>query len=421
MRDGIVAGAALSAAACGFAEPLPRLLVLSDVNVERTGGGALAMYRLLADYPKDRLCVVSYPTANWPGPIERLEGVDYRTLAYRIPRVIFNRFNPFWPVVMAKYITLRTGEALAHARQFRPDTVLTVAHHFLWFVADRVARRLDVPLHLILHDDWPHLQSLAPRPWVRPAVVRACEAIARPVLRRAAQRYAVSPNMAERYEQDYGVRCRILYPCRGEDSAEPAVRVRPAPDAQLVVAYAGMIHQCWTVEALRSLAGVLERINGRLDVYAPYAEETFARWGLVSPNIRRVGFLPSARAMAEHVAASAHALFLPASFAAQERRNVATLFPSKLADYTAIGLPLVVWGPSYSSASRWAAENSDACVLVTDSDPAALLDPLTHLFGDPEHARRLAAGAIEAGMRDFDPGSVRARFLGALVGGSNGD
>jgi hypothetical protein len=33
---------------------LPRIAVISDVGVERTGAGALLLYRLLKDYPSER-------------------------------------------------------------------------------------------------------------------------------------------------------------------------------------------------------------------------------------------------------------------------------------------------------------------------------------------------------------------------------
>jgi hypothetical protein len=391
---------------------------LSDVNAERTYAGALVLYRLLCGYPADRLQIVSYPTPGWQGPIDRLPDVPYHPLPYRIPRLIFNRFNPFWPVVMARYIRRRTGEAMAVAEAFRPDAVLSVAHDYLWFVADRVARRSRLPLHLILHDDWPHMQSRAPAPWIRPAVMWACQRLVGRVFRRAAALYAVSPGMAVQYQETYGVSCRVLYPSRGADSPQPLVRVRSGPAEPLVLAYAGMIHTEGTARALRGTAGVLARLGGRLDLYVPYTAEQLAGMGLALPALHRVGFFP-AHELARRIGASAHALLLPASFLPDDRRDISTLFPSKLADYTAIGLPLVVWGPPYSSVVQWAVRNPQAAERVLDPDPAALAEPLMRLSTDTDHARRLAAGAVAAGMRDFDAGAVRARFLSALAPGLN--
>jgi hypothetical protein len=55
--------------------------------------------------------------------------------------------------------------------------------------------------------------------------------------------------------------------------------------------------------------------------------------------------------------------------------------------------------------------------LVTGADAGALAAPLARLGSDIDHARRLAAGAVAAGQRDFDPAAVRSQFLAALAGG----
>jgi hypothetical protein len=399
-------------------EDLPRLLVISDANAERTAGGELILYRLLCTYPPDRLLIISRATNGFE-ECERLPEVTYHSLTYRIPRLVSMRFNPFWPVLMARIVTRRTPEALSLAESFRPEAVLSVTHGYLWFVADELARQLHIPFHLILYDDWPYCQTLNWAAWIRPFAVRACEWTERRVFDRAARLYAVSPGMAERYRTQYGVDCEVLLPSRGEDSPTPAVRVRGGTANTFVVAFAGMLHHGWTRQALIALAGEMAKLNGRVDLYAPYTDEQLAQWGLTGQHIRRVGFFP-AHEMGDRVAASAQALFLPASFNPAERRDVSTLFPSKLADYTGIGLPLVVWGPTYSSAARWAAENPDAAELVTDPDPTALAAPLARLASDDAYARRLAGGAVRAGLRDFDPTAIRAKFFANLQRPSDG-
>jgi hypothetical protein len=400
-------------------EGLPRLLVVSDVNVERAGGGALVLYRLLATYPPDRLMVVSIPTAGWKQPIDRVSGVVYHDIEYRIPRLIFNRFNPCWAAVMAQFIKLQTPKTLRLAHAFRPEAVLSVAHGFLWFVGDTVANWLQIPFHLIIHDDWPQLQTHSAPAWARPYAIKAGVATERPVFQRASGLYAVSPGMAEQYRLECDVVCDVMYPSRGEDSPHPAVRLRREPSEQMIVAYAGMLHTQTARRALSEVAAKLGRMNGRLDLYVPYDQRQLIDWGISGSNVRLVGFFP-AHEMAARVARTARAILLPASFHPADRRDVSTLFPSKLADYTAIGLPLVVWGPAYSSAARWARENPGAAILVTDPDPGSLAVPLARLRDDPDYAEGFAQGAVTAGLRDFDPAVVRSRFLSALQSPSRG-
>jgi hypothetical protein len=236
------------------------------------------------------------------------------------------------------------------------------------------------------------------------------------VYRQAASRLCVSPGMEESCRRWYGAAGSVLYPCCGEDSPSARVRVRPTPGGPPVVAFCGQIHQDGTTDLLRQLAGVLAGMGGRLDLYTLVPAAHLAACGLAPPTVRVEGFLPAAE-LGERVGRTAHALFLPASFQPRERDDVATLFPSKLADYTAIGLPVLVWGPSYSSAARWATENPGAALLFTDADPAPVGDALVRLTGDPAGAARLATSAVEAGRHYFEPAAARRELYAALTGG----
>ncbi len=393
---------------------LPRLLVVSDISVDRTAGGGLVLYRLLRNYPPGKLMVVSRRTDDWSHPIDRVSGAEYCEFAYRIPRLLLMRFNPFWPILMAKYIRWRSSEVVARATAFRPQAVLSVAHDFLWFLADEVATCLQVPLHLILHDDWPTHRVMPQPKWIRPLVQKGCDWVFSQALRRAKTRFCVSKGMNEWYEKRYGIHSQVLLPSRGEDSPEPCVRVRAEASGPLVVAYCGVIHYQWTADSLRSFADILDRLGGRLDLYVPHNSDSLAMWNLVCPNVRLVGFFP-AHQMAKLVSESACALFLPASFGERERVDVATLFPSKLADYTAIGLPILVWGPEYSSAARWAVEHPGATELVIDSSPDAL-EPALSRLKNLDYAQKVAAAGVAAGVRDFDLQAVRRRFFASLAG-----
>jgi hypothetical protein len=118
--------------------------------------------------------------------------------------------------------------------------------------------------------------------------------------------------------------------------------------------------------------------------------------------------------MTRRVSETSDALFLPTSFESAEQTDMATLFPSKLADYTAIGLPVLVWAPRYSSAARWVTENQGAAELITDPDPTALREPIIRLK-NPEYAAKIASAGVAAGIRDFSATTIRKRFMDALV------
>jgi hypothetical protein len=397
---------------------LPRLAVVSDIPVERRAGGMLQIYRLLATYPPDRLLVLSTPGLSSGDPAHRLPGVTYREMTYRFPRLIYNRLNPATSASVAVTMRRYAPEVAARVGEFAPEAVLTVSHMHLWFTAAAAAERLGVPLHLILHDDWPACQANYQRASTRPIARWACHQVMRRIYRRARSRLCISPGMEEHYRACFGVRGQVLYPCRGEDSPAGRVRVRPDAAGPPVVAYCGFIHphaapRSW-LALIRKLADTLAALGGHLDLYTQMPREQLEAAGLTPPTVRYPGFLPPAE-MGERIGRTAHALFLNASFEPSEREEVATLFPSKLTDYTAIGLPILVWGPAYSSAARWAAENPDAAILVIDEDPGPVRDAITRVVADPDYAARLAAAAVRAGDRYFDPSVARSTLFAELL------
>jgi hypothetical protein len=85
----------------------------------------------------------------------------------------------------------------------------------------------------------------------------------------------------------------------------------------------------------------------------------------------------------------------------QDRPNAEVSFPSKLADCTAVGVPLIVDGPEYCSAVRWARENHGVAEIITDESVDALAEAVARLLKDPAHRLQLANEAIRLGQQYF--------------------
>lgn len=395
-------------------DALPNLAVLYDASVHRNGTNPLLLYRLLRDYPPERLRVIH--SENPPtDPGVCLPGVGYHALRVRLPRFVHNRFTrPLWPLSLARRAAAAADRALELLGGFRPEALVTVANGFLWFTADALGRRTGVPVHLFLHEDWPYLVARhLGRPW-RAAVRRAAGRRARPVIRRAASRFSVSPGMAEAVERSCGVPSEVIYPSRGQDSPAPRLRVRPGGAGPPVVAHCGWVHLGGNATLLRQAAAAAAEAGGRLDLYTLHTDADLAAKGLGPPRVRRVGFFPAAE-MGDRLGATAHALLVTASFDAADRDHESTLFPSKMADYTAVGLPIVVWGPTYSSVARWAADHPGATVLVTEPDPRPVAAAFRRLAADPAAADAVAAAGIRAGLRTFSFEVAHGQFLQAVA------
>src|SRR4029453_7093108 len=98
------------------------------------------------------------------------------------------------------------------------------------------------------------------------------------------------------------------------------------------------------------------------------------------------------------------------SFDKVDRPNMEKAFPSKLADYTAVGAPLLIYGPPYCSAVRWAEEMPGAAEVVTTQGVIALEKAVYRLASSPEYRAALGTRALSAGGQCFSHEKVQSVF-----------
>ena len=208
----------------------------------------------------------------------------------------------------------------------------------------------------------------------------------------------------------------MLYPSRSADSPQYDVAPeRLSRDIKtFTCAFAGTINSGGVVSALQRLARSLEPLGGLLLIYGPLTTKIARTSGLAAANIELAGLLPSGRLM-DALRESADALFVPMSFDAADRNSMEISFPSKLTDYSAVGLPLLIYGPPYCSAAQWAAENVGVAEVVTEESEGALSAALSRLAHDPLHRITLAQKALAVGENYFSHKTASEAFLAAIV------
>jgi hypothetical protein len=387
---------------------LPHLLYLGDVPVESSYHGSALLYRLLQDYPPEKLRIVETNLMR-SLPERRLTGVTYGQFPLGHPRPLRTRFARAY----SSWLTIASGRGYQRVAKlldgFQPQAVVTVAHGYSWDAAARFAADRQLPLHLICHDDWPRFANVFP--FLKRRVDRRLGA----VYQQASSRLCVSPFMRDAYRERYGVSGEVLYPSREADAV-----VHEAPPAhlrkqggRLTVAFGGTVNTPGYVRALVSLADALAPLGGRLLIFGPLTAESARRQGLDRPNVELRGLVSSAVLM-ERFRAEVDVLFVPMSFNPEDRPNMEISFPSKLTDYTAVGLPLLIHGPEYCSAVRWARENRDVAEVVPHHEATPLAAAVRKLGDFPELRWRLGQTSLAVGERTFSHRMVRDQFYQAL-------
>src|SRR5260370_26858667 len=134
-------------------------------------------------------------------------------------------------------------------------------------------------------------------------------------------------------------------------------------------------------------------------LYGSTSRAEGAPLGLDLSNVEFPG-LVSARELRERCQKEADFLYVPMSFGESVRVNMRLSFPSKLADYTEMGLPLLIYGPKYCSAVQWARKHPGVAEVVETEDERELLEAVKRL-SNPETRRALAEEALRIGELYF--------------------
>jgi glycosyltransferase involved in cell wall biosynthesis len=221
--------------------------------------------------------------------------------------------------------------------------------------------------------------------------------------------------MAEFYEKKFGVPGNALYP--GRDGQMPTFATPSPRNAQrggpLQFAFSGSLNYAGYGEMLERFAAALAAAGHRLLLFGGHSLETARKYNLDRPHVKRIPAMPVdqlVRALRDQV----DALLVPMTFRPDMRFDMEISFPSKLTEYTTIGVPIVIWGPAYSSAVRWGRDNAGAAEVIDVDETEAVVEVVKRLADDPAMRERLGKRAMEVGEAQFSRAAITKQFLSVV-------
>jgi glycosyltransferase involved in cell wall biosynthesis len=377
------------------------VLLLSGAVPETRFAGSLLLYRLFQTYPTERLCALGPRTH----PSSELLACRYEYLApSRSSRLNLTRFaelkRSLEAIGLAGRIPL--GRVDAAMNGFVPDVVVAVMErHDYMDAAYRLCRQRRLPLVLIVHDRLESFELVYPP--FRPAQLAGNARI----YRFASARLCVSPEMVESLARVYGARGSVMYPNRSEALAPRAAEdsaTLKAPPA-FTIGYAGSLAYGYG-DRLREVMPALAGSSVRLRIYS---HDTAA--ASIAGATHAGGF--PATELWERVKAECDAVWLPYSHHEHVQPLYATHFPSKLTEYMALGMPVVITGPAHATGVKWGLAHRNATVTLADAAVDEIRGTLDRLRNNP-HLRVEVAANARGGDEDFNPIKIREQFLDVL-------
>lgn len=376
----------------------PAVLCLMREIPQTVNAGSLQLFRVLTDYPPDRLMVIG------PAPHPAAERLPcrYATLELRIKRWIDTRLHCYANLAnvvgLVRDFDARVIDGMLGG--FRPDLVLTVMDCYSYYKwAWRYAKRRALPLLTITMDDPTQFERVPgwATLWQRRAIRR--------IYRKAARSLGVCREMSAHLRSHYGRDTETFHfgpPHRlAPRAAHENETLRKPP--RLTLGYAGALG--YYGHAVLAWLPALEAADACLRIYGGESD------GLVAhPRIVHCGRLPP-EDLWERVKRECDAVMLAYSFDDTLAHLHCTHFPTKLSEYCTLGMPLVVTGPSYATGVRWALEHADAALCVTTPDQGAFANAVRTLTLNARFRRELGAAALAAARREFDPETIRRGFV----------
>lgn len=308
------------------------------------------IYRHLRDLAQHGWRVTVSPPAVSVRPLPPGHGLDILPLPTR---------KPWWPPASSHWPPSKRFRAylwyLATRRNRNwnnptPNCVLSVLWGYATLTAAHLARYWDVPLAIWVHDlfremDLPRSQA------------EDFERLTTMVLRRADRVWTVSEELAA----DFAPRCRpgvvrALTPIPEQDAAPPG-GWQPQFLAAPVIAHAGAFHS-YHVPYLVAVARSASRRGGSLLVITPADNPALAQLRDTGVPFRhQPAFDSSANALAFLIsAASAMTIMFP--FEKSAYRHPPVGFPSRLIEFSRLGLPILLAAPSDNPLIGWGRRHS---------------------------------------------------------------
>jgi glycosyltransferase involved in cell wall biosynthesis len=349
--------------------------------------------RLLAQWPINRLLIFG------PKPPEGAETLKCRYHHFQpmIERLQYSRFAPLAPP-LSWLLPFAVPDVEINA----PAVVLSVMQTSIYYrAAAEVAWRYQLPLALVIHDDPEEIEPV--RWWTRPLVRKFHSN----VYQGARVRFCVSPQMQDELSVRYNAPSDVLYPSRSQSIKPRAIALNETlrRKDRLVIGYGGSIKYGYG-ERLEELLPEFQKHEVTLRIYS--LQEP---WFLSERAVEYAGPSNSPDTMWQRVKEECDAVILPYCGPEHGHQSLyRTHFPSKLPEYLALGMPIVITGPEYATGVQWGNANPDAAVVVPVTDPSRLGLVLGRLRADGAYRAALARGAVRAAAEEFDPARIGEIF-----------
>ncbi len=294
------------------------------------------------------------------------------------------------------------------AETFKPDLVFTIVAGWDYsaLVAWRMAQKFKIPL-VTSFNDWFDYGGLLPHPFYHKII----EARFRRLYQKSDLAFCTCEGMKEALGKHRNV--HVLYPIGAKAmDANSSFHAPRENGGKFVVVFAGNLGN-WYGPMLENLATAAIEAGVALEFRFYGSGSSWSREFDERAKAEKIfrghlAFDELRKQMEE-----ADVLLLPMGFEKSCEFAERTSFKTKFLDYLTFRKPIVVWGPEYCSAVRFARE-FDSAEVCLDSNPEYVLSKILSLSRNVQRQAELVANAEKMYQERFHPDRIHIGLVGKL-------
>jgi glycosyltransferase involved in cell wall biosynthesis len=378
------------------------LLYVSGIVPRQSFGGSIILYRhlKLLEGSNWRISVISSQQSiakeKFPEPWQVITMPDRR---WWWPPV-----RPEIPGSLELRLRLWQYECNHLFRKERPSAILTVLWDSYSLFAALLSRAWQIPLSVIVHDDW----ELRASSESHRRLVRQYQKI---VMEQATRVWPVSSKLGSTINLKSPGKMSVLLPIpngKRDSFIEWSDKFKFHP----VITYAGNLYPSFT-PVLKVVAKALEQVNGTLLLVTNPNNSHLSELVNSSPNIKCHEPFEDNTEVIEFLSNNSSCILVGYPFDSTENLKLIGSFPSKLLEFSHVGVPLFILTPPNTALSDWAADHEWLCYL-TSLDKQKLLLLLKQLT-DKEAWTKMAKQSRQVALNEFNPSLIQKQFESELA------
>ena len=377
-----------------------RLLLVSIVPPHNDCGVRIVMHRHLVERKPFDLHVASnadfaeglliHTKLELPFPFQKIKKSRF---GRALKKWLLDFENFLWPLVGCRQLEKAV-------QQFQPDVILTLAETGLCHIAQKVARKHQIPLAGLFLDWFPIMNSHFGHKFTQLILSQRY----RDLYAACDLAFCTSDGMQEVLGSHSN--SHVIYPMPGWHKLPE--KTFPPATGKFRIVYVGAA-QGFYGRMLRALMHEIEKYSDlELIIVGPTSDWPKDEIQRAKEKGICLGFMPPEKAA--EVLAGADALLVVMSFEHEHELFMRTSFTTKFLDYSAFAKPVILWGPDYCTPSRLA-KREDAATVVETESPAGVIAAAKKLIDEPAEVERLSAASRRLNQTVFNPDRLQGIFV----------